>query len=62
MRGVPSCAAPVSPIRTPSKVTMSRSLMPASGRPSGPVMLAANTGNFASAIRLRKTALPKSNS
>ena len=62
MRGVPSCAAPVSPIRTPSKLTMSRSLIPGSGLPSGPVMLAAKTGNVISAIRLRKTALPKSNS
>ena len=62
MRGVPSCAAPVSPIRTPSKLTMSRSLIPGSGLPSGPVRLAAKTGNFASAMRLRKTALPKSNS
>ena len=28
MRGVPSCAAPVRPMRTPSKLTMSRSLNP----------------------------------
>ena len=60
--GVLSWAPPTTPIRTLPKLRMSRSLKPGSSRPSAPVMLAANSGNFASAIRFRNTALPKSNS
>ena len=62
VRGVSSSVAPVSPMRTPSSVTIARSLKPGSGLPSGPRRLAAKSGNFASAMRWKNIALPKSNS